>query len=299
MPPLDLSMDAFSLEGSPALPRSRYGPGWKFDTTTQPTDPFAREKPRIEPSIAPSVPNTPSRFSRSLGSDFSQCWRNALKRVTGESRTSGVPERSTFRMILDTPAAEIIMPTAKAMIPRIRRLLGAFATAGFDPKIEKETIAKIGGNADAKGFLQDCTDEIEAIVRNRKGKENTSTMKNPSTQSIGCETNIPATTPRGNATMSKNHDRISIPKSLRKFRTFSPRRIIAEFSASPISVGITTPINGKSRIPRRAPANGKARTDASTVIVRKTERTSGVDGKPTLRMKLNAPTVPPTPPVAS
>jgi hypothetical protein len=201
-------------------------------------------------------------------------------------------------MILDTPAAERIMPITKAMIPRIRRLVGAFATAGLDPKIENEAIARIGGNADANGFLQDGADEIEAIVRNRMGKENTSTVKNPSTQSIGFETTIPATTPSGNATMSKNHDRISIPMSLRKFRTLSPRRIIAEFSASPIRVGITTPINGKSRIPSRAPVNGRARTDASTVRVRKMERTSGVDGKPTLRMKLNAPTVPPTPPAA-
>jgi len=64
--------------------------------------------------------------------------------------------------------------------------------------------------------------------------------------------------------------------------------------------GITTAIRGKNNAAwRPTPANGRARIDASSARVRKTERTSGVDGKPTLRMKLNAPTVPPTPPVAS
>src|SRR2546425_3509437 len=64
--------------------------------------------------------------------------------------------------------------------------------------------------------------------------------------------------------------------------------------------GITTAIRGKNNAAwRPTPANGRARIDASNVRVRKTERTSGVEGKPTLRMKLNAPTVPPTPPVAS
>src|SRR5713226_2796498 len=117
--------------------------------------------------MVPCVPSAMSRLSRGSGSDFSQCWRNTLNRVRGESRTSGVPERSTLRIILDTPAAERVMPITKAMIPRIRRLVGAFATAGLDPKIENEAIARIGGNADANGFLQDGTDEIEAIVRNR------------------------------------------------------------------------------------------------------------------------------------
>src|SRR3989442_9443056 len=64
--------------------------------------------------------------------------------------------------------------------------------------------------------------------------------------------------------------------------------------------GITTAIRGKNNAAwRPTPPNGRERTDASTAMVRKTERTSGVDGKPTLRMKLNAPTVPPTPPTAS
>ena len=63
--------------------------------------------------------------------------------------------------------------------------------------------------------------------------------------------------------------------------------------------GITTTTNGKSSVVWRFnPANGRARIDASTARVRKTEMTSGVDGKPTLLMKLNAPTVPPTPSVA-
>src|SRR5947209_13429704 len=64
--------------------------------------------------------------------------------------------------------------------------------------------------------------------------------------------------------------------------------------------GITTAIRGKNNAAwRPTPPNGRERIDASSARVRKTERTSGVDGKPTLRMKLNAPTVPPTPPVAS
>jgi hypothetical protein len=58
-------------------------------------------------------------------------------------------------------------------------MLGAFDSPRPDAKIEKEMIARIGGNADAKGFLQDCTDEIEPIVRNRMGRETTSTVKNP------------------------------------------------------------------------------------------------------------------------
>ena len=92
----------------------------------------------------------------------------------------------------------------------------------LDPKSEKEPIARTGGNADAKGFLHECIDEIEPIVRNRKGREKASTVKNPSAQSAGLEKTIPATAPKGNAKTSKNHDRISIPMSLRKFRTLSP-----------------------------------------------------------------------------
>src|SRR3989442_2321731 len=64
--------------------------------------------------------------------------------------------------------------------------------------------------------------------------------------------------------------------------------------------GITTAIRGKNNAAwRPTPPNGRERIDRSSQRVRKRERTSGVDGKPTLRMKLNAPTVPPTPPVAS
>jgi hypothetical protein len=178
-------------------------------------------------------------------------------------------------------------------------MVGAFDSPALDAKIEKEMIARIGGNADAKGFLQEWTDEIEPIVRNRMGRENTSTVKNPKAQSAGFEKTIPATAPSGKETTSKNHDRISIPTSLRNFKTLSPRRINAEVSASPIRVGITTPINGKRIVAcRLILARGRARTDASTVRVRKTERTSGVDGKPIRLMKLNAPTVPPTPPDA-
>jgi hypothetical protein len=185
------------------------------------------------------------------------------------------------------------------MIPRIKRVLGAFDSPMLDPKIEKEMIARIGGKADAKIFLQEPIDEIEPIERNRTGKETTNTVKNPSAQSVGFERTIPATAPSGKASTSKNQDRISIPRSLRKFRTLSPRRIAAEFNASPTMIGITTPINGKRSVAWRLdPARGRERTEASTARVRNTERTSGVDGKPTLRMKLNAPTVPPTPPVA-
>src|SRR6267143_6195665 len=75
---------------------------------------------------------------------------------------------------------------------------------------------------------------------------------------------------------------------------------MVEFSHSPSRQGITTAINGKNIAAwRLIPANGRERTDANTTSVSSTETTSGVDGKPTLRMKLNAPTVPPTPPAAS
>jgi len=114
------------------------------------------------------------------------------------------------------------MPTTNAVIPRTTRILGAPGSPALDPKSEKEPIARTGGNADAKGFLHECIDEIEPIVRNRKGREKASTVKNPSAQSAGLEKTIPATAPKGNAKTSKNHDRISIPMSLRKFRTLSP-----------------------------------------------------------------------------
>jgi hypothetical protein len=78
-------------------------------------------------------------------------------------------------MILDTPMAERIKPTTNAAIPRIRRSPEAFDS----PMIEKETIARMGGNADAKNFLQEFIDEIEPIERNRRGREKTSTVKNP------------------------------------------------------------------------------------------------------------------------
>src|SRR5438094_9280228 len=134
----------------------------------QPTDPFVPEKPRIEPSIVPSVPNVPSRFSKGSGSDFSQCWRNALNRVSGESRTSGVPARSTFRRILATPTAERIKPSTNAAIPRIRRSPKAFDSLMFDPIIEKQRIARVGGNAYVKRVRKDRIDEIEPKQRNRK-----------------------------------------------------------------------------------------------------------------------------------
>jgi hypothetical protein len=199
-------------------------------------------------------------------------------------------------MILDTPTAERIAPTANAMIPRIKRSPGAFERPTLDPEIVRKTIANIGGRAEAASFFQDCNMEIEAIVRNRMGKENAKTKKNPFAQGVGFETKTPTIAASGRATKSKNHDRISIPMSLRKFSTFSPCRIATEFSVSPITLGITTPINGKSNVAwRLVPPKGRARTDASTARVRKTETTWRVDGKPTLRMKLNAPTVPPTP----
>jgi hypothetical protein len=70
------------------------------------------------------------------------------------------------------------MPTTKAMIPRTR-MLGAIDSSALDPKTEKEMIARIGGNADAKSFLQECTDDIEPTVRNRMGREMISTVKSP------------------------------------------------------------------------------------------------------------------------
>src|SRR5437660_9258354 len=99
-----------------------------------------------------------------------------MNSVRVESRTSGIPARSTFRTIPDTPTAERISPTAKAVIPRI---IGspAFDRPMLDPKIEKKTIVRIGGNADAKSFLQEFMDEIEPIERNRRGIEKTNTVK--------------------------------------------------------------------------------------------------------------------------
>jgi hypothetical protein len=202
-------------------------------------------------------------------------------------------------MILEMPAVERTIPTRNATVPWRIKLLSTFVRPTLGPKIEKERIERMGGNAEATNFLQDDTDEMEATARNRMGKDKASTAKNPSAQSAVFETTVPAIAPSGNATMRRNQDRISSPMSRRKFRTLSPRRIVVEFSASPTRAGMTTPISGKRSVAwRLIPANGRERTDASSAMVRKTERTSGVDGKPTLRMKLNAPTVPPIPPVA-
>jgi hypothetical protein len=203
-------------------------------------------------------------------------------------------------MILEMPAVARTIPTKTAAVPWRIRPLSTFVRPTLGPKTEKDRIERTGGNADATNFLQDDTDEMEAIVRNRMGGDKASTAKNPSTQSDVFEPAVPAIAPSGKATMRRNHDRISSPMSRRKFRTLSPRRIVVEFKASPTRVGMTTPISGKRIVAwRLIPANGRERTDASTAMVTKTERTSGVDGKPTLRMKLKAPTVPPTPPVAS
>jgi hypothetical protein len=82
-------------------------------------------------------------------------------------------------MIPDTPTAERTRPTAKAVMPRITTALGAFESPMLDAKIEKETIARIGGNADARDFLQEAMDVIEPIVRNRMGRVMIRTVKNP------------------------------------------------------------------------------------------------------------------------
>jgi hypothetical protein len=202
-------------------------------------------------------------------------------------------------MILDTPTAERTIPTKTAAVPWIIRPPPIFVRPTLGPKIEKDRIERIGGNAEATNFFQDANDEIEAIVRNRMGKDKASTTKNPAAQNPGFEAAIPAIAPSGNATMRRNHDRISSPISRRKFRTLSPRRNILEFRASPTMVGITTAIKGKSTaVWSPTPASGRARIDESNARVRKTETTSGVDGKPTRLMKLKAPTVPPTPPDA-
>ena len=125
-------------------------------------------------------------------------------------------------MILDTPAAERTMPTTDAAVPRMKRALATSAIPTVGPMIRKETIERIGGNADAESFFHDGIDEIEATVRNLIGKENTSTMKNPSAQNVVFEAMAPAIAPRGSAATSGNHDRISSPISRRKFRTLSP-----------------------------------------------------------------------------
>lgn len=198
-------------------------------------------------------------------------------------------------MIRDTPTAEIVTPMMKAIVPRIRRGL-----VGLAPVIEKARMARIGGIVDARNFFEDETVEIAAIVRNLVGREKASTVKNAATQSVEIETKVPIRAARGNARRSRNQERISIPISLRKLRTLSQRRIAAEFSVSPRRVGITMTNSGKSNETRRSmPARGRARMDERTVIVVKTEMTSGVPGKLTLRTKLKAPTVPPTPPLDS
>jgi len=125
-------------------------------------------------------------------------------------------------MILDTPAAERTIPTKTAAVPWMIRPLSTFVKPILGPTIEKDRIERIGGNAEATNFFQNDTDEMEAIVRNRMGKDKASTVKNPSAQSVEFETTIPVIAPIGNATTSKNHDRISSPISLRKFRTLSP-----------------------------------------------------------------------------
>jgi hypothetical protein len=125
-------------------------------------------------------------------------------------------------MILDTPPAERTMPATIAAVPRMKSASVAFAKPAPGPIIVKEMIEKMGGNADARNFFQGGVDEMEAIVRKRIGKENASTVKNPSAHNVVFETTVPAIAPSGNATMSKNHDRLSSPMSRRKLRTLSP-----------------------------------------------------------------------------
>jgi len=125
-------------------------------------------------------------------------------------------------MILDTPAAEMTIPTKTAAVPRMIRSLSTFVRPALGAIIEKDRIERIGGNAEATNFFQGDTDEMEAIVRNRMGKDKANTAKNPSAQNAVFEAAIPAIAPSGNATKRRNHDRISSPMSRRKLRTLSP-----------------------------------------------------------------------------
>src|SRR5712691_1128942 len=125
-------------------------------------------------------------------------------------------------MILDTPPAERTIPTTMAAVPRKIRALVTLVRPALVAIIENEMMDRIGGSADATNFLKDGVDEMEAVVRKRMGKEKTSTAKNPSTHNVAFDATVPATAPSGNATMSKNHDRISNPISRLKFRTLSP-----------------------------------------------------------------------------
>src|SRR5690348_15322742 len=124
-------------------------------------------------------------------------------------------------MILETPMAERTIPRRKAIAPRIITSLPT-ATPILDPMKENDKMEKVAGNAEAKNFLQDGIDEIEAIVKNRTGNDKTNTTRNPSAHSVTFEVKYPAMAAIGNATTRRNHDRISSPMSLRKFRTFSP-----------------------------------------------------------------------------
>jgi len=125
-------------------------------------------------------------------------------------------------MILDTLAAERTIPAKTAAVPRMIRPLSTFVRSTLGPMIEKDRIERIGGNAEAANFFQEDTDEMEAIVRNRMGKDKANTIKNPSAQNAVFEAAVPAIAASGNATKRRNHDRISSPVSRRKFRTLSP-----------------------------------------------------------------------------
>jgi hypothetical protein len=217
----------------------------------------------------------------------------------GESRTSGVPDRSTSRIILETPNAERTAPVTNAITPRAVRVGGMLAPS-IEKEIAKESSDRVGGSADARNFFQEGIDEIAPIVRNRTGSEKIRTTKKPNAQKVVFATVVPTKALRGNTTTSKDQERISSPISLRKSRTFSLERSAAELSPSPTNAGIRTVRNEKSkRVGRLRPAKGRARTDPRAIMVRKTEITWMVEGKPILRMKLKAPTVPPTPSLTS
>ena len=162
--------------------------------------------------------------------------------------------------------------------------------------IRNSTNDDAGTRMQAVSFLNGGRLDMAKTVRNLTGREVASTTARPSTQRELFPNSLPSKAKMGRSTGVEDQATVSIPMSLRKFRTGSPRRRTVELRASPTNVGRPiTRTATNSADDRLSPDRGRLMIAPSPVIVMKTETTWGVGGKPILLMKLKASMVPDTP----
>ena len=149
---------------------------------------------------------------------------------------------------------------------------------------------------EAASFLAWEMVDMAKIVRNLTGIEAARAMKRQSAHRRVLPNVFPSKEPNGTNRSIGDHERISIPMSLLRFRTGSPRRRIVILIDSPITVGSTITDDAIIIVDARlSPERGRPMMTGSRANVMKAETTSGVGGKPILLMKLNASMVPDTP----